>query len=225
MRFLRRHWYSLGLLWAVVAIAWAFLGRLPTVPMILLLNFAALTLHQFEEYGWPGGFPWLHNQVVMAGSGAVDRFPLNQNSAAFINVVGWLFCLVPALFPDQRGFGLAMVLFTLGQLIYHGVLTNRKFKSLYNPGSAAVVLLHIPLGIWYLIEVVSEGGFTRGDCLLAVVYLGCFMGVVMQLVGFRILSAKDSPYPFSPEEMERFNRRRHLTRLGIEAGQTNDDGA
>ncbi len=39
---------------ALFAIAWAFVGHLPTVQMILLLNFAALTLHQFEEYGWPG---------------------------------------------------------------------------------------------------------------------------------------------------------------------------
>ncbi len=186
--------------------------------MILLLNFAALTLHQFEEYGWPGGFPWIHNQVVMASPGPVDRFPLNQNSAVFINVVGWLFCLVPALFPDQRGLGLAMVLFTFGQLVYHGVISNRKFKSLYNPGLAAVVLLHIPLGIWYLIEVFAQGGFTLGDCVLAVIYLGAFAGVVMQLIGFRLLAAKDSPYPFAPEEMERFNRRGHLARLGKVGG-------
>src|SRR3954470_8683126 len=218
MRFLRRHWYSLGLVWAVISIAWAFLGCLPTVQIILLLNFAALTLHQFEEYGWPGGFPWIHKQVVMASAGPVDRFPLNQNSAVFINLVGWPFCLVPALFPDQRWLGLAMVLFTFGQLIYHGVLTNRKFKSLYNPGLAAVVLLHIPLGICYLIQVFSKGGFTLGDCVFAVIYLGCFVGVVMQLIGFRLLAAKNSPYPFAPEEMERFNRRGHLARLGIDGG-------
>jgi hypothetical protein len=88
MRFLRRHWYSVGLVWAVIAIAWALLGSVPTVQMILLLNFAALMLHQFEEYGWPGGFPWIHNQVVMASEGPVDRYPLNQNNALFINVVG-----------------------------------------------------------------------------------------------------------------------------------------
>ena len=222
MRFLRRHWYNVGLAWAAIAIAWALLGSVPTVQMILLLNFAALMLHQFEEYGWPGGFPWIHNQVVMASEGPVDRYPLNQNSALFINVVGWAFCLVPALFPDQLWLGLAMVLFTIGQLVYHGVVTNRKFKSLYNPGLAAVVLLHIPLGIWYLVEVFSKGGFTFWDCALAVVYLGCFMGVVMQLIGFKLLAAKDSPYPFAPEEMERFDRSSHLARLGNPAGPSSN---
>jgi hypothetical protein len=186
--------------------------------MILLLNFAALMLHQFEEYGWPGGFPWIHNQIVMASEGPADRFPLNQNSALFINVVGWAFCFVPVLFPDQLWLGLAMVLFTLGQLIYHGVVTNRKFKSLYNPGLAAVVLGHIPLGVWYLVEVYSKGTVTLWDWGLAIVYLGGFIGLVMQLIGFRILAAKDSPYPFAPEEMERFNRSGNLARLAIGGG-------
>jgi hypothetical protein len=215
MSSLRRHWYNLGLVLGAIAIAWALLGGLSTVQMILLLNFAALTLHQFEEYGWPGGFPWIHNQVVMASPGPVDRFPLNQNSSTFVNVGGWLFCLAPAMFPDQRGLGLAMVLFTLGQLVYHGIISNRKLKSLYNPGLAAVVLLHIPLGIWYLSEVFANRGFSLGDCVLAVIYLGSFMGVWMQLIAFRLLASRDSPYPFAPEEMERFDRRRHLARLGV----------
>jgi uncharacterized protein with HXXEE motif len=214
MQFFRRHWYSFGLVWAIIATAWALLGRLPTVQMILLLNFATLALHQFEEYGWPGGFPWIYNEVVVPSGGPADRFPLNQNSALFINVVGWGFCLVPAVFPNQLWLGLAMVLFTLGQLIYHGVVTNRKFKSLYNPGLAAVVFGHVPLGIWYLTEVYSKSTVTLRDWLLAVVYLGCFIGVVMRLIGFRILAAKDSPYPFAPEEMERFDRSGHLVRLG-----------
>jgi len=32
--------------------------------MILLLNFATVTLHQFDEYSWSGGFPWIHNEIV-----------------------------------------------------------------------------------------------------------------------------------------------------------------
>ena len=225
MQSLRRHWYSVGLVWAVIAIGWAMLGRLPTVQMILLLNFATLTLHQFEEYGWPGGFPWIHNEIVAPSGGPGDRFPLNQNSALFINTVSWVFCFMPVLFADRLWLGLAMVLFTFGQLIYHGVVTNLKFKSIYNPGLAAVVLSHVPLAVWYLVEIYSNSKVTLSDWVLAVAYLGCFIGGVMQLIGFKILAAKDSPYPFAPEEMERFDRRGHVARLSNAGRRDKYDGA
>jgi len=220
MNFFRRHWYEVGALVAVGAAVWLVFGwhDMGVLQRLLLLNFIVLLIHQYEEYGWPGGFPWIHNEVVAPSGGPGDRYPLNQNSALFINVVGWAFCFLPTLFPNQLWLGLAMVLFGFGQLIYHGVVTNRKFKRLYNPGLATVVLGFLPLGIWYLVEVYSKSTVTLGDWGFAVVYLGCFIGVVMQLIGFRILAAKDSPYPFAPEEMERFDRSGHLARLGIAGG-------
>src|SRR5215467_7417393 len=63
MQFIRRHWYNLGIAFAAIAVAWASFGHLTTVQVILLLNFAVLPLHQFEEYGWLGGFPWINNEV------------------------------------------------------------------------------------------------------------------------------------------------------------------
>src|SRR5262245_27554375 len=78
--------------------------------IILLLNFAVLPLHQFEEYGWPGGFPWIHNEVFDPRGGPADRYPLNQNNALFINVVAWPICLLPTFFPAALWLGLAMVL-------------------------------------------------------------------------------------------------------------------
>jgi hypothetical protein len=218
MRFLRRHWYSVGLLWAVIAIAWALFGRLPTVQVILLLNFTALMLHQFEEYGWPGGLPWIMNEVGQPLGGPADRFPLNQNNALFINLVAYPLCLLPVFFPDALWLGLAMVLFTLGQFIVHGVVANLKLKSLYNPGLAAVVFAHLPLSIWYLVEIYSKGTVPLWNWALAAVYLGCFIGIVMKYLGYGILASKDSPYPFAPEEMERFNRSGNLARLANAGG-------
>ena len=207
MRCLRRHWYTLGLLIAIIVLAWGLMSDLTKVQWILLLNFVALPLHQFEE------FPWIYNEVVAQSGGPPERYPLNQNSALFINLTAWPFCFAPVLFPDQRSLGLAMALFALGQLVYHGVVTNRKFKSLYNPGLALVVLAQVPLGVWYLTEIYSKRTVTLAEWGGAVVYLGSYMGVVMQLIGFRLLAAKDSPYPFTPAEMERFDRRGNLARL------------
>jgi len=51
MPFLRRHWYTLGLLVAAAALCCALLGNVSKVQMILLLNFVVLILHQFEVAG------------------------------------------------------------------------------------------------------------------------------------------------------------------------------
>ena len=214
MQFIRRHWYNLGLALAVVAVVWALLGHLRTVQLILLLNFIGLTLHQFEEYGWPGGFPWIMNEVIRPRGGPADRYPLNQNNAFFINVVlAWPFYLIPVFFPDVVWLGLAPTLFGLAQFIAHGIVFNRKLKSLYSPGLVAVVLGHGPLGIWYLVEVYSKGVITLWDWVFAVVYIACFIVVGMLTIGFRLLGDKNSPYSFAREEMERFDARRNLARI------------
>lgn len=211
MRFILRHWYSLGLVVAAVAVAWTVFGRLSTVQVILLLNFVVLLLHQFEEYAWPGGLPWFINEVLQPKGGPVDRYPLNQNNAFFINVpLGWSFYLIPVFFPDLVWLGLPPTLFGFGQLIGHGIIFNRKLKSLYNPGLAAVALGHVSLGICYLVEVYSNGIVTLWDWVFAVAYIACVAFIGMKAIGYGLLARKDSSYPFSPEEMERWDRRGHL---------------
>jgi hypothetical protein len=105
----------------------------------LLLNLATLTLHQFEELGWPCGFPWMYNEVVNPKGGPADRYPLNQNNNLFINVwAAYPFCLLPVFFPNALSLDLVMVLFGVGQLVVHAVVNNSKLRSVYNPGLATV---------------------------------------------------------------------------------------
>ena len=211
MRFLRRHWYILGMPVAIVALACGLMSALTKVQWILLLNFVALLLHQFEEYAWPGGEPWIINDVMQPKGSRPDRYPLNQNNAFVINVpLAWSFYLVPVFVPGAVWAGLAPVVFGFGQLVGHGIANNRKLKTLYNPGLAAVVLGHVPLGIWYLREVHTSGR----DWAVAILYMAVFIVVGMLKVGYGLLANQDSPYPFAPEEMERFGRRRRLAQLG-----------
>jgi hypothetical protein len=210
MRFVRRHWYTLGLPIAIIAVVWVLLGDLTRVQSILLLNFVVLILHQFEEYAWPGGEPWIINEVMQPKGSRADRYPLNQHNAFVINVpLAWSFYLVPVFFPQIVWLGLAPVLFGFGQLVVHGIANNRKLKTLYNPGLAAVVLGHVPLGIWYLREVQTSGR----DWAFAIPYLALFMVVGILKVGYGLLGDENSAYPFAPEEMERFQRRRRLARI------------
>jgi hypothetical protein len=217
MRFLRRHWYTLALPVALVAVSWASLSDPTRVQWILLLNFVALLLHQFEEYAWPGGEPWIINEVMQPKGHRPDRYPLNQNNAFVINVpLAWSFYLVPVFFCEAVWVGLAPVVFGFGQLVGHGIANNRKLKTLYNPGLAAVVFGHIPLGMWYLREVHASGR----DWALALLYVAVFIVVGMLKVGYGLLADESSAYPFAPEEMERFARRRRLAdiRGGSERG-------
>jgi Protein of unknown function with HXXEE motif len=214
MRFIWRHWYSLGLVLGIVAVLCVLLIDMGTVRVILLLNFVALLLHQFEEYAWPGGFPWIMNEVMRPKGNHPDRYPLSQNNAFFINVgLAYPFYMIPVFFPDVVWLGLAPVLFGIGQLFMHGIVGNWKLKSFYSPGLAAVALGHVPLGIWYIIEVYRRGMITPLDWVFAVVYMALFMGLGMMKIGYGTLAHEDSPYPFTPEELNRFNRPDHLARI------------
>jgi hypothetical protein len=227
VNFIRRHWYDIGLGLALIALTWLVFVRIEELQLILLLNLVVLFLHQYEEYHWPGGFPWIFNEVARRGSdGPADRYPLNQNSVAFINIMAWPFYLIPALFPDMIWLGLGQVLFGLvGQVIFHGIVANFKLQTWYNPGLAAVMLGHVPLGIWYLAEVMGRGVVQRWDWVFAILYIGAFIGIVMQLIGFRLLASASSPYPFAPEELERFDREQRLRRIGVTPYTLNRDRA
>ena len=109
----------------------------------------------------------------------------------------------------------APVVFGFSQFGMHGILNNRKLRSLYNPGLAAVVLGHIPLGIWYLVEVYNQQMISAWDWLFALFYIGFFMGVVMLRIGYGVLSPRDSTHPFDPTELNRWDRERRLQHAGI----------
>ena len=192
MNFIRTHWYRLGFIPGAAMAVWLALSwnDIGLLQRLLAANFIVLMLHQFEEYAWPGGFPWICNQVLMPKpEGRADRYVLNQNNAAFINVAGWAFYLVPIFLPSVLWLGIAQMLFGLvGQVVVHGIVINGKLRTWYNPGLAAVTLGHVPIGIWYLVEIIGQGTSQWWDWVLAIVCLGAFTGIVMQFIGFRILA-------------------------------------
>ena len=206
MNFVRRHWYDIGAFIAAPTSVYAFVNwhQVNRASLLLLLNFVALLIHQYEEYGWPGGEPAIMN-IVLQGSEKPDRYPLNQNSAMIINVIAaYLFYLIPVFFPKVIWLGIAPTLFGFGQFIIHGIVTPKKLGSFYNPGLGAVVLLHYPIGIAYLYYIHAHGIVTVFDWVSAVVYLGAFQFLTLKKMTYTWLVDKDSKYPFAPEEMRRF---------------------
>jgi len=187
---------------AYLAIFW---WQLEMLQRLLIMNFAALLIHQFEEYGFPGGEPAIMN-IVLQNSDMPDRYPLNQLSAMVGNVIAaYPFYLLPVFLPNVIWLGLAPILFGMMQFMVHGVITNKKLKSIYNPGLGAVVLLHVPIGIYYIYYVVSNGLTNGAVWIMATVYTIAFAALAVGALTYKVMPDKNTKFVFNKVEMNRFH--------------------
>ena len=215
LKFYRRHWYTVNLIFAlagiVVAItSWNALG---VVRGLLLLNFIVFILHQFEEYGWPGGEPWIINRLMRPSGDRPDRFPLNQNAAMVTNAfIGVPIYLIPVFFPQLIWLGLGPVLVGFSQFLIHGIAVNIKLRWFYNGGLLAVVAGHVPVGVIYIVYVSMHGMASGWDWLFGVVYFFAIMIFGLVLPTYRWMADANSPYLFDANEMLRFNAAARLAR-------------
>ena len=218
MKFLLRHWFDVGGILAIPLLLWAWLGDWPTIQLILLLNLVAVLVHQFEEYRFPGGEPWVLNEVMMPKPGArADRLPTNQLSSIWINGMAWVLYALPVFFPEQVWLALAPILMGFpAQFVAHGIFNNVKLRTFYNPGLFAVLFGHTPLAIWYVVTVYQQGLIHWWDWMLGVLLLGFFTIVIMMLVGFRVLAPLGADrHHYTVAEYNRWDRERRLRRAGI----------
>jgi hypothetical protein len=217
MNFYRRHWYDVGGILALMGIACLafFWNRFEMLARLQLLSFVALLVHQFEEYGFPGGEPAIMN-IALRNSDIPDRYPLNQQSAMITNVaVAYPLYFLPILFPRAIWLGLIPMLFGFGQIIVHGIMTNIKMKSFYNPGLGAVLLLHFPIGIYYIHYIGANGLASWIDWLVAIAGLLIVMAVGVNGLTYKLLPDRNSKYPFAPEEMRKFRVAEKLARIAF----------
>ena len=169
------------------------------------LNFVALLVHQFEEYGFLGYFPDQFNAGIFK-SEKPDRYPLNTNSALIINTaIAYPFYLLPVLFSKRRWLGLAPVLFGFGQAVGHGIVFPRLAKARYSPGFLASIFLHVPIGINYLRAVGSERPLGRGDWARAALYMVAFAALGVGAPQ-RLLKEVESPYRFTERQVGPYGR-------------------
>ena len=206
-KFYIKNWYYIGdLLFVALAFLVGFFGEaIDPLSKILLLSYMALLVHQFEEYAIPGGFPAVFNIVMSGEKEAPDRYPLNRRGVFIVNVLfAYSFYIIAIIFPGLIWLGLAQVLFGMAQFFVHGIAINVKMKSFYNPGLGAVVLLHWPIGLYYIWYVYANGLMQSWDWIVGI---GLTLLVAMLSVYLPVTKLKDrnSKYAFSAEEMERFN--------------------
>jgi hypothetical protein len=222
MRWYFRHFYDVGIGVALIALAWGVLIELDTLQKILLLSFAVLCIHEFEEYGWPGGFPSLMNRVMFpkisrklgVEPGPPDRYVLNQFNSTYVNVfMGYPFYVLPIFFPDLIWLALAPILFNLFEVLIH-TAGSIAIKSPYAPGSVTC-LPWLVLSGWYIAKVTSDGLATGGDWAIAVGYLVAWIIVALPLGTFVLLANRESRYPFDAEELSRVEKYTRLMHTAL----------
>lgn len=204
----RRHWPRIGgVLGAGLGLAAALTAkRMPKARQTSLLNFAALTAHQFEEYVNPGTFPGHFNGGVLH-SDRPDRYPLDTNSAMLINtVIGYPFYALPVAMPERRWLGLGPALFGMAQAGIHSVVFARRAGVRYSPGVATAALLHVPLGIRYIRALQAEAPISRDEWTRGALY-----ALVIAAAGIGgpnvFLSDRESPHRFTPRQLGPYRSR------------------
>lgn len=214
MRWFCRHWYDFGVIPFIAALAVLLFkwDDFETIQKLLIMSFMAMLFHQFEEYRFPGGEPAIMN-IVLQGSDLPDRYPLNQFSAMLTNVIAtYGVYLIPIFIPTVIWLGLAPMLLGFSQFIVHGVMTNIKLKTFYNPGLIAVVCLHIPIGIYYIWYVTSQDMISGVDWIIAFVYMAAVAGLIVNGITYRLLPDRNTKWIFDEVEMKRFHVQKRMSK-------------
>ncbi|WP_313100590.1 HXXEE domain-containing protein [Epilithonimonas sp.] len=211
MKFLLRHFYNISVFIGITILVFTFIywNDLHYLSALALINLAVINFHFYEEFGFPGGFPYFANTIFgYKDSPKPDRFPLNQMSAFLTN---WGTALVmylpPVFFPDKIWLGLAPILFGgVAQLIIHGIVNNKMLKTWYNGGLATTLFGHVPVMILYIQYIETNNLVTVWDYVIGTVLM-----IVWYVVGIRIIINKgfenlNSPYPFDKTEMDKFHK-------------------
>jgi hypothetical protein len=198
----RDNWPRVGALLGMgIAGATALTSKKLSRPQTLsALNFAALTVHQYEEYEDPGYFPGQFNAGVLH-SDVPDRYPLNTNTALIVNVpLAYTYYALPILLPKNRVLGIAPVLFGFLQAAGHGTIFPRLAGDRYSPGFLASLLLHVPIGILYLRAIDADEPLKRSELAKAMALNVAF--AITSIAGPNVLlKDKDSPYRFTAKQM------------------------
>lgn len=203
MQFLRKHWYDLAGILAFITLVglYFFYHNLSDYQILMWLSLISLFLHQLEEYRIVGTFPGMINKVIFH-SDLPDRYPLNTNTAFYVNVVvGWGVYLLAALCGEKAVWlGIATMMVSLGNTVVHTTLFNIKGKTLYNAGLATCWLLFVPCMYFFAVFLYHQHLVTLTDYLI-----GIPLGIILNVVGILKLidwmADRNTPYIFEQRHL------------------------
>ena len=172
MKKIINYWHYISVFLAGAFALVAILVPMDTVTRLLLAANAVLFLHFFEEFGWPGGFPFVGMKVLMNSSEPdSSKWGVNNLSSMFGN---WGFLLLvyilPLFLPGVRFMTLAAFMFLFAEVLMHFVIFPIRLKDCYNPGILTTIGLGI-IGCCYFFGGVFDAGmYVWYDWVIAVVW-------------------------------------------------------
>ncbi|HMQ69617.1 MAG TPA: HXXEE domain-containing protein [Ignavibacteria bacterium] len=203
MIFLRKHWFDIGLILAVIATLVLRFSNIDFfgLQFLIWLNVISLFLHQFEEYRYPGYFPGMLNSVIFK-SKMPDRYPLNTNSAMFINVfLGWTVYILSALFYDKFILlAFVTMLISFGNFIMHTFIMNIKAKTFYNPGQFTATFLFLPVSCMFFVYIFEYNVLSTLELIIGI-GLGLFINIFGLIKLIDIMKNENSEYVFEPRQL------------------------
>eukprot|EP01057_Protomagalhaensia_wolfi_P005856 Protomagalhaensia_wolfi_Nauph_80__5855@NODE_747_length_2034_cov_204_971930_g560_i0_p1_GENE_NODE_747_length_2034_cov_204_971930_g560_i0NODE_747_length_2034_cov_204_971930_g560_i0_p1_ORF_typecomplete_len246_score31_94HXXEE/PF13787_6/1_6e03HXXEE/PF13787_6/1_5e05HXXEE/PF13787_6/1_4e03FTR1/PF03239_14/3_9e02FTR1/PF03239_14/1_1_NODE_747_length_2034_cov_204_971930_g560_i062799 len=213
----RRYWYDFGGAVAVTAacVLYWYWDRVPLYLFRLTaINFIVFLCLQFEGFQWPGGMPGVVN-VATYKSNFPERYPLNQNSAMVSGCLySFLLYLPPVFWPNLIWLGLAPVAHGLILALVHTFSYNMEMGTWYNPGMICALFGHGTVGTLYVWHVHTNGLASWKLWTGSLCYLAIFVLLARSWITYSLLKDLHSPYPFAPEELDRFYTAYECGRLG-----------
>lgn len=203
MNLLRNNWYDFGALLSIIVSIYIFKSHinLTSYQTLMWLSLVSLFLHQFEEYRIAGTFPGMVN-AVLYNSKMPDRYPLNTNTALYVNVfVGWTFYFLAAILAERAiWLGIATILVSVGNTIAHTIVFNFKGKTIYNAGLATCWLVFMPCAYFFVSTINTHHLATIIDYCIGIP-LGIILNVVGILKLIDWLADKNTTYIFNDRNL------------------------
>lgn len=172
MKKIVNNWHYISVFLAGAVALAAILVPMAAVTKLLLAAIAVLFLHFFEEFGWPGGFPWMGMKVLMnSDEPDSSKWNVNNLSSMFGN---WGFLLLvyilPLFLPNVRFLTLAAFMFLFAEVLMHCVLFPIRLRRLYNAGIITSLGAGIIACCYFFGGVFQSDMFVWYDWVIAVVW-------------------------------------------------------
>ena len=171
---------SLGFAAVCATLAWRRRNEFAAKPYFhwfIYLHLAAVGLHQFEEYGWPGGFR--DSFVAVFGTPEAQALVPSVTALELANAFGFtiLFGVIGWLGTRVVWLGLALLFTNFGNGFFH--LVHSGIHMAYVPGAITGTLLYLPLGL-----LAARYAILRGDVDARSLLLAFGLGTVASFVPF-----------------------------------------